>query len=56
MNSTVATIEPSSNDATLFAARPSGIGTQPRHVNVGRAPVASTSNTSIASRAPWPTT
>ena len=49
---TVATSEPSGNDATLFAASPSGIGTQPVHVNAGRAPVASTSNTSIASREP----
>ena len=56
MNSTVATIEPSANDATLLAASPSGMGTQPRQVKVGRAPVASTSKISIASRAPCPTT
>src|SRR6185295_15625091 len=52
ISSTVATSEPSANDATLFAARPSGISTQPCHVTVGALPEASTANTSMDSRAP----
>jgi hypothetical protein len=34
----------------------SGSTTQPAQAMVGRAPVASTSNTSMASRAPWAVT
>src|SRR5437762_7670150 len=55
IKSTVATSPPLANDATLFAARPSGIGTQPFHVSLGLAPEASTSNASIDSRAPCAT-
>src|SRR5262245_21978577 len=55
ISSTVATSEPSANDATLLAASPSGIGTQPFQVRTGFGPVASTSNTSIDSRAPCAT-
>src|SRR4030095_5681720 len=49
--------DPSQTAATWSAASPSGIGTQPFHVIAGfvPAPDASTSNTSIASREPWPT-
>ena len=54
MISTVATSERSVNAATLLAAIPSGISTQPIHVADGRAPPpASSSNTSIDSRPPW---
>jgi hypothetical protein len=43
ISNTVATRPPSANDATLFAASPSGITTHPFQVIVGFAPLASTS-------------
>jgi hypothetical protein len=52
MMSTVATIDPSLNAATLFAAMLFGINTHPTQTALGVAPRASSSNTSIDSRPP----
>ncbi len=53
MISTVATSDRSLKAATLLAAIPSGMSTQPIHAAAGAAPLASSSKTSIDSRPPW---
>src|SRR5215475_1983566 len=53
MMSTVATSEPSLNEATLLAAILSGMSTHPVQAAAGAGPEASSSKTSIDSRPPW---
>jgi hypothetical protein len=52
MVTTVVTIAPSVNAATLLAASPSAIGTQPTQLAIGSPPRSWMSNTSIDSRPP----